>query len=128
MRSLYVRAEGILDKHRSESESVQEAAQQARETSARARAQITDSLDLIKSLKMKLTQISTNDVKSTRERIINLRGAASIALDAARQANNRALDLKIPNEIPEFSEETQANILKSADDINETANVSNQKS
>ena len=73
---------------------------------------------------MKLTQISNNDVKSTRERIINLREAAKVALEAARQANNRALDLKVPNEIPEFSDETQANILKSADDINETANVS----
>ena len=44
LRSLYVRAEGILDKHRSESESVQAAAEMAKETSARARKQITDSL------------------------------------------------------------------------------------
>ena len=116
-----------MDRHESESMRVQEAAAQAKETSERARKQITDSLDLIKKLKMKLTQISTNDVKSTRERIINLREAAKTALDAAKKASDRALDLKIPNEIPDFSDEQKANIMKSADDINETANVSEVK-
>ena len=126
LRSLYVRAEGILDRHESESKRVQEAAAQAKETSERARKQITDSLDLIKELKMKLTRISNNDVKSTRERIINLREAAKTALDAAKKAKERALDLqsKVPNVIPDFSDEQKANIMKSADDINETANVS----
>ena len=115
-----------MDRHESESKRVQEAAAQAKETSERARKQITDSLDLIKELKMKLTRISNNDVKSTRERIINLREAAKTALDAAKKAKERALDLqsKVPNVIPDFSDEQKANIMKSADDINETANVS----
>ena len=75
---------------------------------------------------MKLTRISNNDVKSTKERILTLREAAKKALEAARKANDRALRIEtnVPTQIPEFTDQSKEQISKTAHDITETANVS----
>ena len=100
---------------------MQLAAQAALETSKRAKEQILKSITTIKSLKQKLEQVSNNDVPSTRSRLINLKRISSIALENAKKASNRALDLKIPDEIPKFDAE---NVRSSAEDIEQAANVS----
>ena len=111
---------GALDKHKRESEKVQFAAQSAVETAERAREQITNSLDLIRDLRKRLVQFSQNDVLTVRERIISLRDSATAALEAAETAKNRALDLKIPNEVPMVENQR---ILRMAQEITRQAEV-----
>ena len=105
---------GALDKHQRESEKIQFSATAAVETSKRALDQITNSLDLIRSLKTRLETFSSNDVLTARERIISLKNSARDALAAAEKAKNRALDLKIPSEINTVD---NPRILKMANEI-----------
>ena len=100
------------------------AAQSALETSKRAGQQIVDAIHLIKDLKTKLQSVSNNDVQSAKDRIISLRKAARIALETAKKADNFALDLKAKTEKIQIPQLDKNNILQSAEDINESANVS----
>jgi len=118
---LYAQAADAQQRHQDESEKVQLAAQAALETSKRAKEQILASITTIKSLKQKLEQVSNNDVPSTRSRLINLKRISATALENAKKASNRALDLKIPDEIPQFDAD---NVRQSAEDIEKSANVS----
>ena len=124
LRSLYAQAGDALSTHQSESEKVQLAAQSALETSKRAGQQIVDAIHLIKDLKTKLQSVSNNDVQSAKDRIISLRKAARIALETAKKADNFALDLKAKTEKIQIPQLDKNNILQSAEDINESANVS----
>ena len=118
---MYAQAADAQQRHQDESEKVQLAAQAALETSKRAKEQILASITTIKSLKQKLEQVSNNDVPSTRSRLINLKRISATALENAKKASNRALDLKIPDEIPQFDAD---NVRQSAEDIEKSANVS----
>ena len=120
MRSLYARAQDAVDRHQSESERVQLAAQAALETSSRARQQILKSITTIRALKETLRGLSNNVVGTTRARLVDLKKVAIVALENAKKASNRALDLKIPDEIPTFD---GPNVRKSAEDIEDSANV-----
>ena len=112
---------GALDKHQRESEKVQFAAKAAVETALRARKQITDSLDLIRDLKERLDQFSSNDVKVVRDRIVSLRNSARDALEEAQKAKNRALDLRIPTVVPTVDNDR---VLKMTQEINLQSKVS----
>lgn len=109
-----------LDKHSRESEKVQFAATAAVETASRAREQITNSLDLIRELKSRLDQFSSNDVLTVRDRIISLRNSARDALEAAENAKNRALDLKIPTDVQTVD---NARVLRMAQEIENESTV-----
>ena len=71
-----------------------------------------------------LQSVSNNDVQSAKDRIISLRKAARIALETAKKADNFALDLKAKTEKIQIPQLDKNNILQSAEDINESANVS----
>ena len=120
LRSLYSQAMGALDKHARESEKVQFAARAAVETANRAADTITDSLELIRDLKKRLETFSSNDVLTIRDRIVSLRNSARDALEAARDAKNRALDLKVPdlvNTVDQGRVKTMANEIELQADV-----------
>lgn len=124
LRSLYSQAMGALDYHKTQSEKVQFAAKAALETSQRARNQITSSLTIVKEMTNSLEEFATQDLDTTRQRMVNLKNSAILAKKQALEAKDRVMALHIPTkaDIPSIDTKTimamTSEIQSQADDLN----------